>query len=124
MVYSCVGCKSHDLQPLAEAIPTRGEGNFKFLPGLAPAVGTDCPACGQKYRMGGPVWNQPLHDTDFVAQVIKRVSESTKPPATKARILGMLGVVVEELPDVPLYYVLDNMCNVVHCLPPKMTMVR
>ncbi|XP_005098109.1 tRNA (guanine(26)-N(2))-dimethyltransferase [Aplysia californica] len=124
MVYECVGCGSHALQPLAEAVPTKGEGNFKFMPGTGPVVGPVCSHCGHHHRVGGPIWSAPIHDKDFVKQVIQQVQTNPKPLGTKDRICGMLSLVLEELPDIPLYYVLDAVCSVLHCTLPKMTILR
>ena len=51
------------------------------------------------------VWTGRLHDENFVKNVIENVTESNH--ITKDRILGMLQLVIEELPN-PLYYVFDE----------------
>lgn len=51
------------------------------------------------------VWTGVLHDKNFVKNVIDNVKNSQL--TTKDRILGMLQLVLEELPN-PLYYVLDE----------------
>ena len=124
MVHECVGCGAFELQPLAQAVPTRGEDNFKFLPGIGPPVPQECEHCGHHYRCGGPIWSAPLHDHDFIKSVIARVEDSPNPPNTKDRICGMLSVALEELPDTPLYYVLDTVCSILHCKPPNMMLMR
>ena len=43
---------------------------------------------------------------------------------TIGRMKGMLTVAREELNDVPLYYVLDDLCNIIHCSPPSMLQMR
>ena len=40
------------------------------------------------------------------------------------RILGMLGMVGEELIDDPFYYITDDLCKIVHCTPPKFLQIR
>ncbi|GFR95240.1 tRNA (guanine(26)-N(2))-dimethyltransferase [Elysia marginata] len=124
MVFECVGCGAFELQPLAHAVPTKGEDNFKFLPGSYTPVTNKCEHCGHHYRCGGPIWIDPLHNHEFLKSVIARVEDSTNPPKTKDRICGMLNVALEELPDVPLYYVLDAVCSVLHCQPPNMMLMR
>lgn len=43
---------------------------------------------------------------------------------TLARLEGMLSVVSEELPDVPLYYAHDQLANAVKCPAPKLSAIR
>ncbi|KAK3765031.1 hypothetical protein RRG08_023550 [Elysia crispata] len=124
MVYECVGCGAFELQPLAQAVPTKGEDNFKFIPGNGAPVASECEHCGHHYRCGGPIWTDPLHDHEFIKSVIARVEDFPSPLKTKDRICGMLNVALEELPDVPLYYVLDAVCSVIHCQPPNMMLMR
>ena len=102
MVFNCTGCGAHALQPTAHAVPTKGEGNYKFMAGLGPTVGQQCPHCDHQYRMGGPIWSHPIHDVEFVHKIIKNVTDSPRPPATKARICGMLSLAAEELQEVCL----------------------
>ncbi|KAH9508918.1 tRNA methyltransferase 1 [Bulinus truncatus] len=124
LVFECVGCGSYLLQPLAEALPAKGNGNFKFIPGSGPIVPQICEHCKHHYKIGGPIWSAPLHDTDFVKKIITRVSSGLHNLKTSERILGMLNVAHEELPDVPFFYVLDAICSVLHCCAPSMVTFR
>ena len=81
---------------------------FKFREGqmyIWPVIG-----CVQ---IGGPIWSGPLHDETFVSRLehLAGVGEF----GTARRMQGVLAVVGEELPDVPLYYTLDRLCSVMHC---------
>ena len=116
MVYNCVGCGSFALQQMATAIPTKG-GNHKFVPGSGPPVGPACEHCGHKHQIGGPIWSAPIHDVDFLDSMLKRVSRDSALFNTSERMKGMLSVAREELQDVPLYYILDDICNILHCTP-------
>lgn len=124
MVYECVGCGTYALQPLAYAIRTKGEGNYKFTPGSGPIVPQNCSHCGHSHRIGGPVWSAPLHDNGFVKNVIQRVERNKNNFVTHNRIIGMLNLALEELPHVPFYYVLDALCSILHCTAPKMKTLR
>lgn len=63
--------------------------------------------------MGGPIWSAPIHDLDFVNALMKTITNDPYTKlATHQRIIGMLSVIQEELPDVPLYYGLDKMCSI------------
>jgi tRNA (guanine26-N2/guanine27-N2)-dimethyltransferase len=63
-------------------------------------------------QIGGPIWSGPLHDGTFVSR-LERLAR-TGEFGTARRMQGVLAVVREELPDVPLYYTLDRLCSVVH----------
>ncbi|XP_076443718.1 tRNA (guanine(26)-N(2))-dimethyltransferase-like isoform X2 [Babylonia areolata] len=123
MVYNCVGCGSFALQPMAVAIPAKGD-NHKFVPGSGPPVGPTCEHCGHKHQIGGPIWSAPLHDAAFLDKMLGRVDRDQGLFKTSERMKGMLSVAREELPDVPLYYILDDVCNILHCTPPNMVQMR
>ena len=44
--------------------------------------------------------------------------------AAYGRIKGMLAQAADELPDVPLYYVLHDLSKTMKCEPPKMAVFR
>ncbi|XP_067666800.1 tRNA (guanine(26)-N(2))-dimethyltransferase-like isoform X1 [Haliotis asinina] len=122
-VYHCSGCGSHVLQKLANKTPTKGD-NYKFTPALAPSAQPVCDHCGFKQHIGGPIWADPMHNIGFLAKVIQRVSSNQDLFNTSERILGMLSMMSEELEDVPLYYTLDEVCNVLHCTAPSIVQFR
>ena len=67
--------------------------------------------------MGGPVWLAPMHDTAFVTRLLEGLSEHL---GTRARLVGMLSMVLEEL-DTPLYYELTRVCNITKQSTGKLT---
>lgn len=123
MVYHCVGCGSFSLQKLGLTIPTKG-GNFKYTPATGPPVSEKCSHCGFQQQLGGPMWAEQMHDVDFIKTVISSVEKMPDDFKTAQRIMGMLSLAAEELPDTPLYYITDELCNVVHCTPPGLIAVR
>lgn len=88
------------------------------------------PVCGEtgaSYKIGGPLWVGPLHDLDVVNNAIakleaahgnKGVGPSDDLPIfplhTATTLHGLLVSVSEELPDVPLYHTLTNLCSAVN----------
>lgn len=62
--------------------------------------------------MGGPIWSAPIHDQEFVSELIDTVVASDL--GTKLRLEGTLQVIREELPDIPLYYIHDRLSSIVH----------
>ena len=123
MVYLCTGCGAYSLQRLGVKVPAKGD-NFKFTPSFGPPVGLSCDQCGFKYHFGGPIWVDRIHDVDFIHRVLRRVQDDPNQLGTSERIVGMLSVMSEELPDVPLYYILDELCNILHCTPLSMQLFR
>lgn len=72
-------------------------------------------------QIGGPIWSAPIHSLDFVQQVLYSASENLN---TYKRIEGVLNVILEELPDIPLYHTLDSLSGVLHLVTPKMILIR
>lgn len=123
LVYQCIGCDSFHFQPIGKRIE---EGRSKkYPPGTGPPVDKKCDQCGSVFRLGGPIWSDPIHDRSFVQDLLSEVEASPVGTyGTKDRIKGLLTVISEELPNVPLYYVLDSICSTLHSDTPKMLAVR
>lgn len=112
-VYHCSGCGSFTLQRLGRKIFTKGD-NFKMAAAHGPPVTEKCEHCGHKHYIVGPVWADPLHDQEFVRKVLDDVKERRADIATHKRMIGMLSLVCEELPDCPMYYTIDDLCQQIH----------
>ncbi len=114
-VHQSLGCGSFFLQPVGKI----SKNNYN--PSLTTGDGL-CPQTGKRLKVGGPIWSPAIHDTEWVGLLLGRVHESRGPfpPATSKRIHGMLTSVSEELPDVPLFYSLPDMCSTLHCNSPRM----
>ncbi|XP_072458270.1 tRNA (guanine(26)-N(2))-dimethyltransferase isoform X2 [Notamacropus eugenii] len=121
-VFQCVGCGSFHLQRLGKAV--NNSGRVKFSAATGPPVGSECEHCGQRHQLGGPLWAEPIHDLDFVGQVLAAISRNPGRFRTSARIRGVLSMVTEELPDVPLYYTLDQLSSTIHCNTPSLLQLR
>lgn len=73
-----------------------------------------------------------LHDDEVVETALTRLesndSDKVVPDmkwiATKTRLHGLLTSVSEELPDVPLYYTLPDLCSTLHCTCPPMIKMK
>jgi len=113
-VFQCTGCETITLQPLG-ATHQYGEkpNQVKFTLPRGPPVGAECEHCGHSYHIGGPIWTGPLHDETFVSRLEHLAGAGEF--GTARRMQGVLAVIGEELPDVPLYYTLDRLCSVMHC---------
>lgn len=47
------------------------------------------------FQIGGPVWINPLHNLNFVQQLIRRVTASPELYGTSKRMLGILHMLAE-----------------------------
>ncbi|KAL1005723.1 hypothetical protein UPYG_G00063160 [Umbra pygmaea] len=122
LVYNCVGCGSFHLQRMGKK-SVQGK-HIKYSPATGPPVGLECEHCGHRHQLGGPIWAEPLHDVGFVQRVLSSVSGNPSRFGTSRRIEGMLSMVTEELPDVPLYYTVDNLSSTLHCSTPPLLQFR
>ncbi|KAM6218757.1 tRNA (guanine(26)-N(2))-dimethyltransferase [Rhynchocyon petersi] len=123
LVFQCVGCGAFHLQRLGRASGASGN-RAKFSAACGPPVAPECQHCGQRHQLGGPMWAEPLHDLDFVGRVLEAVSANPGRFHTSERIRGVLSVITEELPDVPLYYTLDQLSSTIHCNTPSLLQLR
>ena len=123
MVYHCSGCGSFKLQPMGLCTKTEN-GGVKYSSAAGPTVSPSCAHCGFTQHLAGPIWSNPIHDTEFVRKVVASVEAEPGRFKTAARITGMLTVVTEELPHVPLYYITDDLCRIVHCTAPRFVEMR
>jgi len=107
MVYQCVNCHTLSWQPLMTT-----DGANKYTRAGGPPTSSSCQFCHSRQNLGGPIWTAPIHDVDFVASLLTSLDEdSLGVLKTEKRIRGVLSVIHEELPDVPLFYGYDRMAS-------------
>jgi tRNA (guanine26-N2/guanine27-N2)-dimethyltransferase len=63
------------------------------------------------------MWIAPIHDKEFVAEMISHVKSSENAYGTKPRMLGMLNVIGEEL-ETPMYYHIPSLAITLNCQTP------
>merc|ERR1712168_127570 len=122
-VFNCKGCHSFALQPVGFNVE---EGNSKkYKPGDGPVVGEKCKECGFGFKIGGPLWSEPIHNLSFVDGLLASIqADGRECYKTFDRMGGVLTVMSEELSDQPLYLVLDHLCNIIHCGTPPQAAFR
>ncbi|KAI1723873.1 n2,N2-dimethylguanosine tRNA methyltransferase domain-containing protein [Ditylenchus destructor] len=117
-VLACGSCNSLGFQPLFKKVVS---GNNEI------SNASRCVHCGGKsIHMAGPIYTAPIHNQEFVAQLLQRL-KNTAPEdrlGTHNRLEGVLTVVSEEIHDVPLYYEYGQLMSVVRCPVPKLVTVR
>eukprot|EP00201_Polytomella_parva_P017700 CAMPEP_0175054124 /NCGR_PEP_ID=MMETSP0052_2-20121109/9323_1 /TAXON_ID=51329 ORGANISM="Polytomella parva, Strain SAG 63-3" /NCGR_SAMPLE_ID=MMETSP0052_2 /ASSEMBLY_ACC=CAM_ASM_000194 /LENGTH=534 /DNA_ID=CAMNT_0016318769 /DNA_START=180 /DNA_END=1781 /DNA_ORIENTATION=+ len=123
-IWQSSGCDSFWMQPVGQQ--RKQNSSCKFLPGPGPAMeAARCPDTGSGFIMGGPIWSAPIHQQDFVRGLLADFEEDKGQCfAAYPKIRGLLTSALEELPDVPLYYDLHDLCKTVHCQPPKKDVFR
>jgi len=133
-VYQSTQCPSFYVAPHGQQ--KAGNQNV-YQPARAPPA-PQCEETGAPFKVGGPAWLGPLHDKAVVDKAVRRLENmpkekkgegsgsGSKPTElkTRERLHGLLTSVSEELPDVPLYYLLPDLCHTVHCQSPPMAKVR
>ncbi|KAF6140078.1 hypothetical protein GIB67_001819 [Kingdonia uniflora] len=121
-VYQCIGCDSFHLQCLARTVSKNN--SVKYLPGFGPGVPQQCSDCGKKFNMGGPIWSAPIHDQEWVTSILENVKSMKDQYPAYDRISAVLTTVSEELPDVPLFLSLHNLCGTLKCTSPSAVIFR
>ena len=116
-VFQCVGCDSHELQPVGRAA-TKGNVT-KYQPGAGPVVPQRCNDCGWHYNMGGPIWSDPIHDKQWVKNILAEVEKNKDAYPGYNKIHALLTLANEELLDVPLHYDLHSMGGTLKVTPPN-----
>ncbi|KRY91353.1 tRNA (guanine(26)-N(2))-dimethyltransferase [Trichinella pseudospiralis] len=126
MVFQCASCESFEIQPLARRVYSE-KGFVKFVNAVGPVVPQSCSHCGGIYHIAGPIWSDPIHDVGFVDRTAATVASMAKTDfklSTTQRLLGILKVIREELPDVPLYYCLSRLASILRLPTPKQRLFR
>ena len=74
---------------------------------------TQCRVCDGSLALGGPIWNRPLHDMDFVRAMAQYVRDNTDKFKTEKRILAILVAIIDEnvLSSYPLNYELSHIAG-------------
>jgi len=57
-----------------------------------------CGTCDSQLTIGGPIWNQPLHNVDFVKRLLENANKEDCSLKTVGRIKGILGGILDEEP--------------------------
>jgi tRNA (guanine26-N2/guanine27-N2)-dimethyltransferase len=140
MVYQSTQCPSFYTLPLGHM---GGKSNTTYQPNRVP-TGV-CAETGAPLKVAGPIWLGPLHDQEVLQTALQRLDDEpntrkdfyshpqTSPAskqssistpkmehiATRERLRGLLTSCLEEIPNAPLYYKLDEIARCIHMsMPP------
>ena len=119
-VYQCALCPSFNTASFGQMTPLP-KGSAKYTYSRLESINYNCQHCGGVVHIHGPAWIAPIHNKDFVAQMIKHLEEerSKELYATRDRMLGMSTLISEEI-DAPFYYKLDKISSSVKCSTPSL----
>ncbi|KAI0093858.1 tRNA methyltransferase [Irpex rosettiformis] len=124
--YVCTHCQSFYDQPLGKIATTMnkvGSGTHDtFKTHSGPPVGDRCPECNSHFHIAGPMWNGPIHNKDFVSQVLEHIEANESKYGTSPRMKGMLTVAKEEL-DTPFYFTPSKIASFFHCVCPSLNQI-
>ncbi|TCD71872.1 RNA methyltransferase tRNA(m5U54)methyltransferase [Steccherinum ochraceum] len=121
--YICTNCQSWYDQPmgkLTETTHANGNVNINVKTAVGPTVTSGkCPECTGNLRVAGPMWSGPLHDPDYVSQVLQHVEENKDKYGTSTRMIGMLTMAKEEI-NYPFYFTPSQVAGNFHCIAPSL----
>lgn len=128
-IYQCMGCHSFSFQPVGKKDCSVGKKkagtSIKYSAGIGPAVGKECDHCGKRFRLGGPLWTEPIHDKAWIKDVLGTVKKGGKEEfAIFNKVRGLLTVIDEELLDAPLSICMHDVTRTLKCTPPPAADVR
>lgn len=95
-VFQCMSCESFYLQPLGR-ISENKKGPAKVATPRV-VVPASCNACEGDFTIGGPIWQVPMHDIDFVERLLEAVNSKELELGTRKRIQGLLKGIIDEKP--------------------------
>ncbi|KAF8010146.1 hypothetical protein BT93_J0945 [Corymbia citriodora subsp. variegata] len=121
-VYQCIGCDSFHLQQIGRTVSKNN--SVRYLPGFGPVVPQECTDCGKKFNMGGPIWSAPIHDLEWVTSILADLKSMKDRYPAYDRISAVLTTISEELPDIPLFLSLHNLCATLKCTSPSAVVFR
>ncbi|KAK2710527.1 tRNA (guanine(26)-N(2))-dimethyltransferase-like isoform X3 [Artemia franciscana] len=122
MGFLCTGCETQSFQYLNTV--SIENNNEKFGRTTGPPVSSSCKHCGSSHHIGGPFYMGPLHDQSFLRDLLNNIKTDPEPLGTVKRLEGVLTMAMEELSDVPFYYLLDQMSSKVKVTMPTAKQFR
>lgn len=137
-VYQSVWCPSFVLVPNGQL----GGKNNNVYQASRPPNPLECEETKGPLKIGGPLWLGPLHDVSVIETALDRLARErsaadtatasthcelypdTNLLATKDRLIGLLTLCRDELPDVPLFWRLPDLCHTLGIGAPKSDLIR
>lgn len=128
VTYHCSQCGSYHNQPLGRATErtnNKQKKSFKYSVAQGPPVDNKCQFCGGTYHLAGPMYGAPLHNSDFIDEVLRinREEHGDDTYGTRKRIEGMLTLAKSELRDSPFYFSPNHISSILKLQVPPLKRV-
>lgn len=124
ITYHCSQCGSYHHQRLGRASDRTTKKNKtirKFSVAQGPPVDTKCKFCGGTYHLAGPMYGGPLHNAEFIDEVLKvNARHDDHTYGTRRRIEGMLTLAKSELSDSPFYFSPNHLSSILKLQVPPL----
>jgi len=91
------------------------------LSGLPSLLKTDCPECGSRLHVAGPLWLGSLWKEEFCSVMRDEVKGRSLPNET--RILNLLTLIIKEVNAPMTYYAIDKLCDKFNLSVPSLSKV-
>ncbi len=99
--------------------------NKKYSPALVNAgISHSCTICDGLMTVGGPIWAGPLVQPSVAESILEHFEQGSEDSKARSRVEALLRVLVEEVPDAPLFLQLPAMCKVLHVASPPAASIR
>lgn len=126
--YSCSGCHAITTQAMGkkeERENSKGTMFIKYGLSKSPPIDENCKFCGSVHHMVGPMYGGPLHNAEFVNEILRINKEEHKDDIykTRKRIEGMLTLAASELPDSPFYFSPNTISSILKLSVPSLSKV-
>lgn len=89
--------------------------------GLTSPLRRDCPECGSRLDVAGPLWTHPLWDKEFCNRLI--IESRRKDLRNRVKILSMLSLIAKEIHAPTTYYAIDRLCDKFNLPVPSLSRV-
>ncbi|KAK4053978.1 RNA methyltransferase tRNA(m5U54)methyltransferase [Microbotryomycetes sp. JL221] len=126
LLYYCHTCQTPTLQPFGRVAerknPKSNNINYSYHAPSGPPVGDNCAECGGKHNIAGPMWSGPLHNKQFVDEMLQFVKEHPDDFKTSPRLEGMLTVARNEL-EAPFYFKPSKLSGFFNSISPSLQTV-
>ncbi|KAF9053718.1 N2,N2-dimethylguanosine tRNA methyltransferase [Hymenopellis radicata] len=123
LYHICTLCQSFYEQPIGKVVEKRNESsgsvNYHFKTTQNAGISEHCQECQSYLHIAGPMWSAPIHDRDFVSNVLSHVESNESKYGTFARMKGMLTVAKEEL-ETPFYFTPRRVAGNFHSETPSL----
>ncbi|WVQ82169.1 N2,N2-dimethylguanosine tRNA methyltransferase [Cryptococcus sp. DSM 104549] len=118
VVFTCQYCQTPVIQPFGKVVSKETAKGvtldaFKTVSGPTATNGSICEECGGTMHLGGPLWLGPLQDNEFAKRVIRDIEKQEKEYKTYKRMLGMLTLASQELPE-PFFFTANRIAKSLH----------